>query len=118
MHGVVIKKNGETVEINLGEKPGDTVFCVTDLLPHLSGEQNKRELHEGLKGEELNIVVGSVPYSDEDIKEPVKLLALKLLHDQYGITEGDFMRAEIEMVPAHKASDVGLDRSLIGLRTG
>lgn len=114
MHGVVIKKNGETVEINLGEKPGDPVFCVTDLLPHLSGEQNKRELHEGLKGEELNIVVGSVPYSDEDIKEPVKLLALKLLHDQYGITEGDFMRAEIEMVPAHKASDVGLDRSLIG----
>ncbi len=114
MHGVVIKKNGETVEINLGEKPGDPVFCVTDLLPHLSGEQNKRELHEGLKGEELNIVVGSLPYSDEDIKEPVKLLALKLLHDQYGITEGDFMRAEIEMVPAHKASDVGLDRSLIG----
>jgi len=115
MHGVVIKKNGEMVEINLGEKPGDPVFCVTDLLPHLSGEQNKRELHEGLKGEELNIVVGSVPYVDEEeLKEPVKLLALKLLYEQYGITEGDFMRAEIEMVPAHKASDVGLDRSLVG----
>lgn len=114
MHGVVIKKNGETVEINLGEKPGDPVFCVTDLLPHLSGEQNKRALHEGLKGEELNILVGSLPFGDEEIKEPVKLLALKLLNEQYGITEGDFMRAEIEMVPAHKASDVGLDRSLVG----
>lgn len=114
MHGVVIKKNGETVEINLGENPGDPVFCVTDLLPHLSGEQNKRALHEGLKGEELNILVGSLPFGDEEIKEPVKLLALKLLNEQYGITEGDFMRAEIEMVPAHKASDVGLDRSLVG----
>lgn len=114
MHGVVIKKNGETVEINLGENPGDPVFCVTDLLPHLSGEQNKRALHEGLKGEELNILVGSLPFGDEEIKEPVKLLALKLLNEQYGIAEGDFMRAEIEMVPAHKASDVGLDRSLVG----
>lgn len=114
MHGVVIKKNGETVEINLGENLGDPVFCVTDLLPHLSGEQNKRALHEGLKGEELNILVGSLPFGDEEIKEPVKLLALKLLNEQYGITEGDFMRAEIEMVPAHKASDVGLDRSLVG----
>lgn len=114
MHGVVVKKNGEIVEINLGENPGDPVFCVTDLLPHLSGEQDKRELKSGLKGEELNIVVGSLPYADEEIKEPVKLLALKLLNDRYGITEGDFMRAEIEMVPAHKASDVGLDRSLVG----
>lgn len=114
MHGVVIKKNGETVTISLGEKPGEPVFCVTDLLPHLSGEQNERALKDGLKGEELNIVIGSLPYEEEELKEPVKLLALKLLYEQYGITEKDFTCAEIEMVPAHKASDVGLDRSLIG----
>lgn len=115
MHGVVIKKNGEAVEINLGEQPGDPVFCVTDLLPHLSAKHNERSLKDGLKGEELNILIGSVPYNDgEELKEPVKLLALKLLYEQYGITEGDFMRAEIEMVPAHKASDVGLDRSMVG----
>lgn len=115
MHGIVIKKNGDSVEINLGEKPGDPVFCVTDLLPHLSSEQNERTLKDGLKGEELNILIGSLPYHNtEELKEPVKLLALQLLNEQYGITEGDFMRAEIEMVPAHKAADVGLDRSLVG----
>lgn len=115
MHGAVVKKNGEVIHLNLGENPGDPVFCITDLLPHLAAEQNERSLKDGLKGEELNIVIGSIPYVDEEeIKEPVKLLALSLLHERYGMTEGDFMRAEIEMVPAHKASDVGLDRSLIG----
>lgn len=114
MHGVVIKNNGETVHISLGEEPGDPVFCITDLLPHLAAEQNERTLKDGLKGEELNVVVGSIPYADEEIKEPVKLLALQMLHERYGIVEGDFMRAEIEMVPAQKASDVGLDRSLVG----
>ncbi len=115
MHGVVVKKNGEMVEVNIGEKEGDPVFCVTDLLPHLSGEQNDRKLREGLKGEELNVLIGSIPFTDEaELKDPVKLLALKLLHDRYGITEADFLRAEIEMVPAQKASDVGLDRSMIG----
>lgn len=114
MHGVVIKKNGEKVMISIGEADEDPVFCLTDLLPHLGSEQDKRSLKDGLKGEELNIVIGSIPYEDEEIKEPVKLLALSLLNEKYGITEGDFMRAEIEMVPAHKASDVGLDRSMIG----
>lgn len=117
MHGVIMKKNGETVEICIGEKEGDPQFCVTDLLPHLAGEQNTRKLGEGLKGEELNIVVGSLPFVEEDgekLKEPVKLMAMKLLHDQYGITEKDFTRAEIELVPAYKAVDIGLDRSLIG----
>ncbi len=119
MHGVVIKKNGEAVEIRLGEEPGDPVFCVTDLLPHLAAEQNERKLRDGIKGEELNVVIGSLPFVEEGedqepLKEAVKLLALKLLNDRYGITEGDFMRAEIEMVPAFSASDVGLDRSLIG----
>ena len=114
MHGVVMKKNGEKVEICIGEKEGDPVFCITDLLPHLAGKQNERPLREGLKGEELNIVIGSLPYQDDQVKEPVKLLALELLNQQYGITEADFYRAEIEMVPAQKACAVGLDRSLIG----
>ena len=117
MHGVVMKADGETVEVSIGEKEGDPQFCVTDLLPHLAAEQNGRKLGEGLKGEELNIIIGSIPYHDEEnekIKNPAKLLAMKLLNDRYGITEKDFTRAEIEMVPAVKATDVGLDRSLVG----
>lgn len=114
MHGVIIKKNGETVELNLGEKPGDPVFCITDLLPHLSAEQNERKLKDGIKGEELNIVIGSIPYTDDEVKEPVKLMALKLMNEQFGITEKDFLRAEVEFVPAHKARDVGFDRSMVG----
>lgn len=114
MHGVVMKKNGERVDICIGEEAGDPVFCVSDLLPHLAAKQNERKLAEGLKGEELNIIVGSVPFIDDEVKEPVKLMAMKLLNEKYGITEADFFRAEIEMVPAQKAADVGLDRSLIG----
>lgn len=115
MHGVIIKKNGEITEVNIGEKEGDPVFCLSDLLPHLAADQNERKLRDGIKGEELNIIIGSLPFADEaDLKEPVKLMALKLLHDRYKITEADFFRAEIEFVPAQKACDVGLDRSLIG----
>ena len=114
IHGVVIKKNGEAVNIVIGESEKDPVFCITDLLPHLASKQYDRKLGDGIRGEELNVVVGSVPYQDEAVKEPVKLMALKLLNDKYGITESDFYRAEIEMVPAVKATDVGLDRSLVG----
>ena len=114
MHGVVVKKDGEKVEICIGEKDGDPLFCVTDLLPHLAAKQNERPLKDGLKGEELNIVIGSIPFADDEVKEPVKLLALQLLNEKYGITERDFYRAEIEMVPAYKAVDIGLDRSLVG----
>ena len=115
MHGVVVKKNGEVVELNLGEDPKDPVFCITDLLPNLSAEQNERKLKDGIKGEELNIVIGSIPYEDdEEIKEPIKLMALKLLNDRYGITERELLQAEIEFVPAQKARDVGLDRSMVG----
>ena len=114
MHGVVITKDGEAVNICIGEDEGDPVFCVTDLLPHLAAEQNERKLKDGIKGEELNVLVGSIPYAGEEIKEPVKLLVLKLLNEKYGMTEKDFTRAEIEMVPAVKATDVGLDRSLVG----
>ncbi len=118
MHGVMVKKDGQVVKLDLGENPGDPVFCVTDLLPHLSAEQDLRKLRDGIKGEELNIVAGSIPYADPDadepLKEPVKLKVLELLHERYGVTEKDFARAEIEFVPAHKAVDVGFDRSMIG----
>ena len=116
MHGVVVKKDGEVVEICIGEKEGDPVFCITDLLPHLAADQNARKLSEGIKGEELNVLIGSLPYAcgEEELKEKVKLLALSALNEQFGITEKDFLRAEIEMVPAVKASDVGLDRSMVG----
>lgn len=116
MHGVVVKPNGETVEITIGEKEGDPVFCITDLLPHLSADQNERKLKDGIKGEELNILVGSLPYDcgGEELKEAVKLLVLSILNERYGMTERDFLRAEIEMVPAVKAVDVGFDRSMVG----
>ena len=118
MHGIVGLKTGEMVEITIGEDENDPVFCITDLLPHLAADQNSRKLSEGVKGEELNIIIGSLPFMSEDeedkVKQPVKLLAMKLLNEKYGITEKDFTRAEIEMVPAYKAKDVGLDRGLIG----
>ena len=117
MHGIVGTKSGEMIEITIGENEGEPQFCITDLLPHLAADQNGRKLGEGVKGEELNIIIGSLPFMGEEedkIKNPVKLLAMKLLNEKYGITEKDFTRAEIEMVPAYKAQDIGLDRGLIG----
>lgn len=114
MHGVVMLKDGSCVDISVGENDDEPKFVVSDLLPHLSAQQNKRPLNEGLKGEELNIIIGNIPYHDDDVTEPYKLMALKLLHDKYGMTEKDFTRAEIEMVPAVKATDIGLDRSMVG----
>ena len=113
MHGVVIKKDGTKVEINIGEAQDDPVFMISDLLPHLGMKQGERKLAEGITGEELNIIVASLPIDDADVKDAVKLHAMKLLNDRYGITERDFARAEIEFVPAHKARDMGFDRSLI-----
>ena len=83
MHGVVVKKDGEKVEICIGEKDGEPLFCVTDLLPHLAAKQNERPLKDGLKGEELNIVIGSIPFADDEVKEPVKLLALPRFNEKY-----------------------------------
>lgn len=113
MHGVVVKKDGTKVEINIGEAQEDPVFMISDLLPHLGMKQGERKLAEGINGEELNIIVASLPLDDADIKDAVKLHAMKLLNDRYGITERDFARAEIEFVPALKARDMGFDRSLI-----
>lgn len=116
MHGIVVLKNGKKVNIVIGERDSDPVFCVTDLLPHLAVDQSKRTMKDVIKGEELNILVGSKPliFKDDEGSESVKLNILKILNDKYKIIEEDFQSAEIELVPAFKARNVGLDGSLIG----
>ena len=114
IHGVFTCADGSSVNFAIGEDENDPVFCITDLLPHLGAEQNERKLSEGIKGEELNVLIGSDTVEEEDVKEAVKLNTLILLNQKYGITERDFTRAEIEVVPAAKARDVGFDRSMIG----
>ena len=112
LHGVVALKSGEVLPVCVGEAEDDPIFYVTDLLIHLAGDQMKKTLAEGVTGEQLNVVVGSVPAEGEE-KNPVKLAILQLLHEKYGITEEDFFSAELTMVPALKAREVGFDRSLI-----
>ena len=114
IHGVFTRADGSSVNFAIGEDENDPVFCITDLLPHLGAEQNERKLSEGIKGEELNVLIGSDTVEEENVKEAVKLNTLILLNQKYGITERDFTRAEIEVVPAAKARDVGFDRSMIG----
>ncbi len=114
LHGVAIKKDGTKVTICIGEDENDPVFFISDLLPHLAQEQVKRTLNEGIKGEELNVIVGSRPFRDDDVSEKVKLNILSFLYEKYGMIEADFLSAEFEMVPAFKAKDIGFDRSLIG----
>ena len=110
----MFKKNGEKVEINIGEKPGDPVFCITDLLPHLAAKQNEKKLPEGITGENLNVLIASTPIEDKTVENRVKLNVLSMLNEAYGISERDFTRAEIEVVPAFCARDIGLDRAMIG----
>ena len=114
LHGVIIKSDGTSVEINIGEDEGDPCFVVNDLLPHLAVEQMKRSLSDGIKGEEINILIGSRPFKSDDESELVKINILKMLNEKYGITEYDFITAELEAVPLNKARDIGFDRSLIG----
>ena len=114
IHGVFTRADGTTVTVQVGEDVGDPAFCITDLLPHLSAEQNKRELSDGIRGEELNILIGSEAVEDEEVKEKVKLQTMILLNEKYGITEKDFTRAELEIVPATPARDIGFDRSMVG----
>lgn len=114
LHGVVVKADGTVVKVNIGEDAGDPKFVVTDLLPHLAAEQMKRTLAEGIKGEELNILVGSRPFKDDEGADSVKLNIMNILYEKYGIVESDFLSAELEVVPAFGADDIGLDRSLIG----
>ena len=114
LHGVVVRRDGTEVEVSLGEKEGEPQFVISDILPHLGAEQSKRTLGEGIKGEELNVIVGSLPFKSDSGSELVKLNIMKFLNDKYGITEEDFLTAELEMVPAAKVSDIGFDRSLVG----
>ena len=114
IHGVFTRDDGTTVTVRVGEDEGDPVFCITALLPPLSAEQNTRTLKDGIKAEELNLLIGSDAGDDENVKEAVKLNTMILLNEKYGITEKDFARAEIEIVPAYKSRDVGFDRSMIG----
>ena len=114
LHGTIVKKDGDILNISIGEKADEPVFCITDLLPHLAAEQNQKKLGAAIPGEGLNIIVGNKPYPDEDIKDGVKLAILKYLNDTYGITEADFASAELEAVPAGGARDVGFDSSMIG----
>ena len=114
LHGVFVLKDGTVKKVSIGEEEDEPKFVINDLLPHLAQEQSKRTLSEGIKGEELNVLIGSHPFKDEKGSELVKLNILKLLNEKYGITEDDFLSAELEIVPAFKATDIGLDRSMVG----
>ena len=114
LHGVIILADGTSVTVTVGEDENDPVFCVTDLLPHLAADQVKQPLATGIKGEQLNILIGSLPFRDDEASEAVKLNLIKYLNDKYGIVERDFRSAELTIVPAFKAKDIGFDRSLIG----
>jgi aspartyl aminopeptidase len=114
LHGLIVKKDGKKITFSLGEDEKDPVFSVPDLLPHLSQDvQDNKKLDEAIKGESLDIVIGSVP-AKGDFKEKIKAAILEKLHNDYNITEEDFISAELEAVPVFMARDVGFDRSLIG----
>ena len=114
LHGVVVKADGEVVKISVGENESDPVFCINDLLPHLAQRQSAETLGNAIAGETLNILVGGLPYDDKEVSDKIKLTALSILNDTYGITEEDFISAELSLVPAFKARDIGFDRALIG----
>ncbi len=114
LHGRICKADGSFVDVKIGEKPDEPKFCITDILPHLGGEQMQRKANEIVKGEELNVVIGSRPFKDDDESERIKLNLLSLLYEKYGIVERDFLSAELELVPAYTVDDIGFDRSMIG----
>lgn len=114
LHGIIIKADGTPLTLNIGESPEDPVLTITDLLPHLGAEQMSRKASELIRGEDLNVLIGGLPYPDEDLSGRFKLGILQLLSERYGLTEMDFVSAELEVVPAGPARDVGLDASMIG----
>ena len=114
MHGVVIKQNGDKIDIRIGDTEHDPIFLITDLLPHLAKDQMQKKLGEAVSGEALNILAGTLPIEIKDAKERVKLAVLELLKLKYGIIEEDLTSAELELVPATMARDVGFDRSMVG----
>lgn len=114
LHGRVVRKDGTQVDLRVGEEPGDPQFTVTDLLPHLAEEQMQKTLSKGVEGEKLNILAGSRPVRAEEGENLFKLNLMKILNEKYGMTEEDFVSADLELVPAYGASDIGFDRSMIG----
>ena len=114
LHGVIVRRDGTTVTVSIGEAADDPIFCITDLLPHLGAKQMQKTAAEVIDGENLNVLIGSRPLADDEGGDAVKLNVLKLLAEKYGIVEADFLSAELEVVPAFKARDLGFDRSMIG----
>ena len=114
LHGVVSLVDGTNVKVIFGEDENEPVLCISDLLPHLAYEQVTKPLNKAFDGEDLNVLVGSRPYSDEDEGELVKLNVMSILNEKYGITEQDFLSAELCLVPTYKTRDVGFDKSLLG----
>jgi len=114
LHGVVCRADGQLAEVSIGDRPGDPVFTITDLLPHLAKDQMVKKLTEAVEGEQLNLLIGGLPLKGGEKDSAVKTAVLHLLNQYYGITEEDFISAELEVVPAGPACDVGLDRSLVG----
>lgn len=114
LHGVVTKANGETVTVTIGENDQDPVFYISDLLPHLAKDQMMKNLSEAISGEALNIIIGTQPYKNKTENDFIKLNIMNILSESYGITEKDFLSAELTAVPAAKARFVGFDRTLIG----
>lgn len=113
LHGLVYTADGTAVNVRFGDEAGDPVLYITDLLPHLGKSQNEKKLAEAITAEQLNAIIGHIPLDDEDCKEPIKAAVLRALHDKYGMVEEDLLLAELELVPAQNAVDVGLDRGLI-----
>ena len=114
LRGVVVLKDGSVVNVSVGGNPGDPQFTINDLLPHLGADQSKKPLGEAIPAESLNLVVGSRPLKDDEGDSRVKLAVMQILNEKYGITEADFISAEIEAVPAFNATDIGFDRTLLG----
>lgn len=114
MHGRVILADGRSIDLSIGDEDDDFTFTVSDLLPHLAREQGGKPLRDAFDGENLNVIIGSIPVKDKEIKQPIKVAILDYLNEKYGMIEEDFLSAEIEMIPALKTKDVGFDRSLIG----
>ena len=112
IHGVIVKTNGEKIRVNIGEDEKDPVFTITDLLPHLAQEQMEKKMKEGISGEDLNVLIGSIPYK-ADTTEKVKLNILNILNKKYGITEIDFLSSELEIVPAMRCRTMGFDESMV-----
>ena len=113
LHGVIVKTNGEKITVNIGEDENDPIFTITDLLPHLAQDQMEKKLKNGIDGEDLQLLIGSIPVKDNKAKEKVKVNILNILNQKYGIVEADLLSSELEVIPAFKARSLGFDSSMV-----